>query len=382
MKKILTLLLALIMVLSLATAAFAAEDTEFTVGINNWVAGVYGLDALVYQAAQVLEGVGTSSDIVNDGAELDKIISDLENMVNSGDDGVMWFGLLETNFAVGPQICEDAGVPFVFYDKLPHEQENIDAVLAMEYFAGAVGTDDYTIGHNMGVFAVENGDETFIMAGTEVGDPTSDFKLMGFEDAVTEAGGTVVDTCHISGDAALSVSDMVSAHPDVDAIYCTGDSGTIAAVSVLASLGVDMNIYGNDLGTSTVDYLKDGSVTASTGGQYVESAFAAVLLQNYLDGFPIRDEDGNALMLASIVAPIVPADQVELYEKVMISQYPLTAEYLADLFYRNNPDVTAEDIVEAVDSFSFYDMVKYYYDLGDVTDDDLAAAGLTYSDLG
>lgn len=360
----------------------ASAGGAYQIGINNWVAGVYGLDALVYQASQVLEGVGDTCTIVNDGAELDKIISDLENMVNSGMDGVMWFGLLETNFSVGPQICEDAGVPFVFYDKLPHEQENVDAVLDMTYYAGGVGTDDYTCGYNMGVYAMDNGDSTFIMAGTEVGDPTSDYKLEGFEAAVTERGGTIVDTCHISSDAALTVSDMISAHPDVDAIYCTGDTGTLAAVSVLESTGLGFNIYGNDLGTGTVDYLRSGEITASTGGQYVEAAFAAVLLQNYLDGCPIRDENGQALMLYSIVAPIVPAEQVDIYEKIMISQYPLTADYLSDLFYANNPDVTAQDIVDAVEGFSFYDMVKYYYDLGEITDQDLEAAGLTYADLG
>ena len=49
---------------------------------------------------------------LTDNANINNVQSDVENMINSGVDGALWWGVLDSYFQVGPQQFNEAGVPF------------------------------------------------------------------------------------------------------------------------------------------------------------------------------------------------------------------------------------------------------------------------------
>ena len=56
--------------------------------------------------------------VVNDEGTIEKSISNVENMIASGVDGIVYFGLSD-HIAIVAKMCADARVPLVLYDHLP-----------------------------------------------------------------------------------------------------------------------------------------------------------------------------------------------------------------------------------------------------------------------
>ena len=114
----------------LSGASALAEDAGRTVGINSWVAGAYALDILANNAQYAVEANGDETLVFNDEGNVEKLTSNVENMISANVDGALWMGMFENMFAVGPSLLENAGIPFALYDKVPSDQGMIDAVNA------------------------------------------------------------------------------------------------------------------------------------------------------------------------------------------------------------------------------------------------------------
>ena len=91
---------------SAPAAAPAADDgvakTNRKIGTNQLMLGAYALDIITTAARQVTDICGDELIVANDEMNVEKIIADVENFIASDVDAIFWWGLLETNFAVGP----------------------------------------------------------------------------------------------------------------------------------------------------------------------------------------------------------------------------------------------------------------------------------------
>ena len=164
----------------LSGASALAEDAGRTVGINSWVAGAYALDILANNAQYAVEANGDETLVFNDEGNVEKLTSNVENMISANVDGALWMGMFENMFAVGPSLLENAGIPFALYDKVPSDQGMIDAIQNMNNFAGAVANNNYDAGASMAQIALDNGNKKVLIAGAEVGDPNTDARVAGF----------------------------------------------------------------------------------------------------------------------------------------------------------------------------------------------------------
>lgn len=398
MKRIIALLLVLVMVFALCACgqkapaesqtpaesqAPAEEDdgtaTNRTIGINDFVQGNYALDVLVNACRVVTDICGDNLQIANDEANVEKIVSDLENFIASGVDGILWFGLLPTNFAVGPQKCEDAGVPIAFYDKLPLEGEQEAGIRDMSVFAGGIGNSDYIGGRNMGEYAVSLGCKKAVIAGAEVGDTTHDPRVEGFTEVFEAAGGEVVSVFRGAAgtDATTALDNMINANPDCDCVFASGGDYGLAAASVCNTYGLnDIKILAIDISPDLLPYLKDGTLAAGCGAHWVSGMFAAALLENYLDGHPVLDEDGKVAVLRNTPLIVIPAEAADLYEEFWINEFPYEESEIKNLLWRYNPDVTMQDFQNALDSYSVEERLLAKYEAGKVTAEELAAIGI------
>lgn len=352
------------------------------IGINNWFQGAYALDILVNNAKYVIETNNDSIQILNDEGNAEKLITNLENMVSSNVNGIMWMGMFENNFSVGPQIPNNAGISFAFYDKVPSSEDVRKSICAMEYFAGGVANDNYLAGQSMAETALAEGMKKMLIAGAEVGDPNTDARINGFTEAFEKGGGKILSVSRVATGEAngpqQACDNMLAAYSDADGFYCTGEDFTLAAISVVAKTSSDhtIQIYGTDLNPDLLEYLKSGKLAACSGAHWVSASFAAIMLENAMDGHRFVDENGLPVILDNVALLTITSKYADLYQKYFIDENPYEAEEIQDMLYANNPNVTLKDLEDMITNYSFENRMKAKYKAGKVTADELKKVGI------
>ncbi len=362
-----------------STAAFAADRV---IGINNWFEGAYALDILCNNAKFAVEENGDQLQIFNDEGNAEKIITDVENMISSGVDGILWMGMFENNFVVGPQIPNEAGKYFAFYDKIPSNEDLKNQIIGMEYFAGGVSNDNFAAGESMAQAALADGCTKALIASAEIGDPNSDARVKGFTDTFTAGGGEIMSTSRVATSEAngpqQACDNMLAAFPESDCFYTTGEDFTLAALSVVGKTNSDheIKIYGTDLNPTLLEYLKDGSLRACCGANWTSALYTAIMLENALDGKKMTDENGSAVIIEDAKMISVPSEYADMYQRFFIDENPYEQEEIDKMLYVNNPDVTLDDLKTMISNYSLDERLMAKYNAGKVTKEELEALGI------
>ena len=125
------------------------------------------------------------------------------------------------------------------------------------------------------------------------------------------------------------------------------------SISAIDTLGLSGNIKGymSCVDKTSAEYIKQGVIRAGNDGIMLPSLIAPTLLQNYLDGHPILDENGKAPHLRTRAFK-VDESNVDDYMSIFTTDgvFPLTEEMLKNLCYRFNPDVTYQTYVDLIKS--------------------------------
>ena len=372
---------------SSGSSAPAADDgvakTNRVIGTNQLLLGAYALDIITTAARQVTDICGDTLQVANDEGNVEKIIADVENFIAADVDAIFWWGLLETNFAVGPQKAEAAGIPIAFPDKIPPEGELTDNVRNMSMFAGGVGCEDYSAGVNLATYALSIGCTKALIGGAEIGDTTHEPRIEGFTKVFTEGGGEIINGGTYRGSASdasaqAAIDNLIAAHPEADVFFGSGGDYALYAISACKTYGRDdMKVLAVDIQPDLLPYLVDGSLSAGCGAHWVSGMYAMIMLENYLDGCPMLDKDGKVGMPRNTPLIVVPAEMADLYERFWIDEFPYEEDEIKALLYRYNPDVTFEDLQAVISSYSMEDRLIAKYNAGKVTAEELAAVGIT-----
>ncbi len=170
----------------------------------------------------------------------------------------------------------DAGVVVINIDNKFDTAVLADAGVEIPF----VGPDNRAGAKKVGDYLAQQlqpGDEVAIIEGL----PTafnSQQRRQGFEDAMKEAGMTVVDTQSGQWETAKAntvASAIVSEHPKLKALLCANDSMALGAVAAVRALGKtdDILIVGFDNISAIQELLKDGRVLA-TADQHADQLAA------------------------------------------------------------------------------------------------------------
>lgn len=365
----------------------AAPNTETggrKIGINNWYGGSYPLDILVNNGKYVIQINGDTCQEYNDEGNTEKLISNVENMVSSNMDGIMWMGMFENCLATGPSIAENAKIPFVLYDKISTNEEVKQRTREMEYFAGGACGNNYEAGASMAEAALRDGCTKALLAGSEIGDPNHDARIAGFTETFEKGGGQVLSVSRVAAGEAngpqQACDNMIAAYPDADCIYGSGQDLTLAGLSVAAKQEPgSVKVYGTDLSPDLLEYMENGTLAACCGANWVNSLYTAIMLENAMDGKKLLDEDGLPPIIEDTRFIAVPASCAKLYERFFIEENPYEQEEIEALLYRNNPDVELADLEEAVHNYCFEERMAAKLRAGKVTEEELAEAGVDIS---
>jgi ribose transport system substrate-binding protein len=204
----------------------ASLDNDF------YVAQKEGAEA---QAAK-LEGADVSISAGRERASTDEVIGLIENALAKGADAIAVNGSDTKPLLPVLRRVIDADVPLVLFDA-PAEQLEGDV-------AAYIGTDNEAGGEAGGKWLAEQlpeGGELGVVL-CVAGHPVTRARLDGFKAGLGDAPFEIVATGDAECDRAKGrkvMEDMLSAHPDLDAVFSSSDSQSLGAVAALKAAGKD-----------------------------------------------------------------------------------------------------------------------------------------------
>ncbi len=343
-----------------ADTGFEAEET-YKIGYNYYGVGSYALTTLANNEQYVIDAFGNEGVGMSDDFQVDKIVQDIENMISSGCDGIVVWIPADNLFETVISLCEEAQVPFVLADKLPSDEAIIEELLNCEYFAGAVGPANAEYGTLIAEYALEQGYTSCIISTGAQGDPTDTPRIEAFTEAFEAGGGTIQQTVYTDSTDNIQpyTENALVAYPDVDFVYGTGSDYGIAACAAVANQGLDAKVLCSGLDSEALDLLADDTSAMEfvNGDFWISGTMATVALQNYLDGTPLLDADGNAVWVDDIMPFEVAAEDYEDFQTYFIDNYCYSYAEIQQMSGKYNADFDYDAFLEAIDSYSLEERV-------------------------
>lgn len=237
--------------------------------------------------------------------------SAIETYIQQGVDGIIVVAIDVNGIMPAVQQAADAGIPVIA----------VDAVLPDGPQAAQVGVNNASAGADMGNFFLEylgsdmEGAAKIGVVGA-LNSSIQNIRQAGFvdtisgKDGVTEAG--VVDGQNVQDLALTAAENLITANPDMTAIYATGEPALLGAVAAVESQGKqqDVKIFGWDLTAQAIRGIDEGYVAAVIQQDPAGMGAAAVAALNTLS-------EGGAVE-ASIAVPvtIVTKDNVDDFRSI------------------------------------------------------------------
>ena len=350
MKKLVAIILTAVMSLSIfAGAAFAEESGDgFNIGINYFGPASYALLALKNNSEVVAGYMGDTATSVSDNYQIEQIVADVENLCNSGCDGLIVWLPVEALYTTVGDICAQYEVPFVLNDKIPQDPEILAALEENPYYIGGIAPANAVYGEDIANYALEQGYMTTLIATSTIGDPSDTPRLEAFKEIYEAGGGEILDTLHCESteDGTSKIENSLIIN-EPEFIYGTGSDWGIAAVNALNNSDMAIPVVTSGLDAQALEYEAQGKIEMINGDFWIAGYFSAVLLEAYLHGNQLLDENGKVPHIEFIMPFQVPEEQTELFQTIFVDNFCYSQEETEALV-----NGTYEDLVRAIEEFS------------------------------
>lgn len=337
------------------SSSSSSSGETYKIGYNYYSEGNYALTTLASNIDMVIEAFGDESVGICDDSQVDKIIQDVENMISSGCDGVILWLPADNLYETAIDLCTEAGVAFAFADKVPDDEELIAELMENEYFAGAVGPANAEYGTLTAEYALAQGYTSCIISSNTADNVTDAPRVEAFTEAFEAGGGTVeeISYCDSSDLITQYVENTLLAHPDVDFIYATGSDYGIGSVQAVENQGLDVKVLTSGLDSACVELLTSGDTLEYVIGDYwVSGTLAAVAMENYLEGNPLTDENGDIIYVTDIMPFQITADTYDDYVATFVDSDFYSTEELQAM-----DGITYDGLMDVIDAFSLEERV-------------------------
>lgn len=254
MKKILALVL--VAVLSLSVVSAFAEEYIIGALLSNTSNTFF---ATMQQAIEAkAKELGAKAIVLNAGDDSAKDVTNMENVLSAGADIVLYNPVDSDAAAAVAQMAIDKGVKIISIDRGVNGAEVISHIASDNVYGGRIATEKLIeLLGGKGVLAEIQG-----MAGASAAND----RHAGFEEAVAAAGDAVKVADSQIGDwdttKALGIMEnMLTAHPDIQAVFCANDNMAIGAVQAVQQAGrSDIIIIGFDAEQVALDAIEQGTM--------------------------------------------------------------------------------------------------------------------------
>ena len=281
MKKILAIVLAIAMVLSMAACGAKNDEIEIAVVLKTLSSEYwnYVKDGCDKAAAEF----GIKVTVVGPGAESDiePQVAMIEQQIGAGCDAIVCAPNDAGAAAAALQAAIDKGIPVL----------SVDTNVGIAGQTSFVGTMNDIAAKEGGLWAagvVGAGANAVIIYGQE-GDNTSNLRRSGYEQACAEAGLNVLQALsgqNTTDGATKAMEDLITSFgEEIDVVFCHNDDTAIGAMNACKTAGIsDILIVGFDGNKSAVELILAGELVQATvaqqpfamGYEVVKAAYAAI----------------------------------------------------------------------------------------------------------
>jgi ribose transport system substrate-binding protein len=306
--------------------------------------------------------------VLDDEFNPDKQVANIENLVASGCDAVM---ICNSSEAVVPKmikICDDAKVGLGLFFRRINDPEIQKMAQDSKYFIGVTHEDELNNGYRLGKALYKNGARNAAIINFNRGDATAEERYAGYVKAFKEDGVNILAEQWeiITGDkAAAATESFIAAYPELDCIPVIGGggenlAGTISTIKNYGKTG-DILVSSTDFIPNQYEMLKNGEISAISGGHWVDPFFEFMLLYNWASGHPLTDE--TAEVIVNFIFVSSPELQMEYDKWIKGDVPPYTDEEIRNLAVKYNPSMTFQKLLDTAYSYSIDDVKKRHKDL-------------------
>lgn len=390
MKKVIALLLSVVLVFgamagcsssenassgSTVSAATSSDASAQTIGSNMFGTGAYPFDMYEHWIRESVESCGDTYTFLDDSYNPDNTLDNIKSLVTSGVDGVVGFLFTDAAFVSCAEFLGDNNIPFASTEE-PSTQEISDQIKSYNTFLGSMVIDHVSAGTELAERALAEGGTTAMIISQGVGNIAGATRGAAFAETFEAGGGKVVGTVNASdaSDAVTKAENMLLANSDVNVIIGTGCDFAGAGVTVLQNHPeCNAKVYSIEIDENIISCLRDGTISAASGDSFMYAYFSGILLQHYLKtGEKVIDSNGKCIFFR-INPGVLKPEMLDLYTQVFLSDTcPYTDKEVHWMVYEASPD----ELKEAIQTFSIEERIQAQYEAGNITDDQMSAAGL------
>lgn len=295
-----------LLVLSLAGAAMAQDKPTFAlIQINQQALFFTQMNEGAQKAADAAGAELVIFNANNDPAAQNNAI---ETYIQQGVDGFIVVAIDTNGIMPAVQAADAAGIPVVA----------VDAVLPEGPQKAQIGVDNEGAGkligeHFLGIMAADMGGAAKLGVVGALNSTIQNIRQKGFEDVVgANAGVTmagVVDGRNVQDSALAAAENLITANPDLTAIYATGEPALLGAVAAIESQGKQASIkmVGWDLTASAIKGIDEGWVVGVIQQDPAGMGAAAV------DALTAIVGGGTVDPIISVPVTIVTKDNVDTF---------------------------------------------------------------------
>lgn len=283
-------------------AAGGESDGDCTIGMTQINQTAIFFTQMNEGAQEAADELGCELIIANANNDSARQSNDIENFVSQGVDGLIVVAIDVNGVIPAVDAAQAEGIPVVAIDA---ELEGVETF---------VGVDNLAAGKQAGEWMVENG----LVEGRSYGvvDAKNSFiqnqREESFREVIDGAGATYTQSVNgenVQETAATAAQDLVTAQPDLDFIYTTGEPATVGAVAALDP-AADTKIIGWDLTKEVIGGIDSGLVEAVIQQDPRQEGVEAVNeLKAILDGAEPKG-------FIDVPITIVTADNVDEYREI------------------------------------------------------------------
>ena len=265
MKKIITILLTLVMVISMSACNQKQEETKgYTFGFTSMDNSNPFFTSILAAVQEKVEANGDKLIIVDAAQDQQKQNDGISQMIEEGIDGLFLNPFVSDEVDSALDALNAAGVPIVNFDTA------VDSIEKVNTF---VGTDNYAAGKLCGEDLVsrmpEGGKIVIIDFATA---DSANNRINGFLDAIDQKGFEVVGRADAHGDKNTAIevtTKLLQENADAKVVFAGNDPMAIGANAAAEELGIkDVMIYGVDGSPEYIEALsKNETLMAGTAAQ-------------------------------------------------------------------------------------------------------------------
>jgi ribose transport system substrate-binding protein len=237
----------------------------------------------------VAEELGGKLIVADANQDESKQLQSIESFVSQGVDGIIAASVTDALAPALIKVTDKAGIPIVFAERTPGFEPD-----AKKYpsYLGFVGADSHQGAMLTAQALYDAGSRNIVATTGTKGSSVAEQRVAGLLDfAKAHKDFKVLQVQYgveLEQEGITAAQNYLSAYPGpgFDGYWSFADGGAVGAAAALKQSGDSgkVNITGFDAEAAGSAGIKDGSVLAAAGGQFIDGGFAYIMLWDYLNG--------------------------------------------------------------------------------------------------